>query len=80
MNPVKPLPRALKPLPLKALYTPLELAESIGISRHVLLRLVRMQGVVVYRVGRKTLIPISEIRDKLEPLWDAISTVEHGRN
>jgi hypothetical protein len=76
---VKPLPRAVRPLPLKVLYPATELAESIGISRHVLFELLRMQGVVVYRLGRVTLVPLSEIKDKLEPVWDAICLAELQR-
>jgi hypothetical protein len=76
---VKPLPRAMKPLPLKVLYTAAELSASIGVSRHMVDVLLRRQGIVVYRIGRVTLIPLSEIRDKLEPVWDAICAAEDRR-
>ncbi len=49
-------------------------------SRHVLLKLVRLQGILVYRVGAVTLIPLTEIKDKLEPVWDAICLAEKTEN
>ena len=76
---MKPLPRAMKPLPLKVLYTAAELASSIGISRHLVDALVRGQGMVVYRVGRITLVPLSEIKDKLVPVWEAICAADERR-
>ena len=74
------LPRAMKALPMKVLYTAAELAVSIGISRHMVDELVRGQGMLVYRVGRITLVPLSEIKDKLEPVWEAICAAERQRN
>jgi hypothetical protein len=61
-----------QPVPLKPLYVASELAKTLGISVHVLQKLLESQGVVVYRVGPLTVIPLSEIRDKLPPVWDAI--------
>jgi hypothetical protein len=62
------------------MYPAMELAEAIGISRHRFFKLVRMQGIVTYGVGRATLIPLSEVKDKLEPVWDAICLAEELRN
>ncbi len=69
----------MKPLPLKVLYTANELARSIGISKHMMFELVRMRGIFFYRLERATLIPLSEIRDKLEPVWEAICAAERNR-
>ncbi len=69
----------MKPLPLKALYTTTELARSIGISRHVLRKLVRLQSIFVYQVGAVTLVPLTEIKAKLEPVWEAICLAEQNR-
>ncbi len=69
----------MRPLQLKALYTVVELARSIAISKHVFYRLVRMQGIFVYRVGAMTLIPLTEIKEKLVPVWDAICLAEQNR-
>ncbi len=76
MNPVT---RRVKPLPMKVLYTVTELADSLGVSRHMVRRLVRSEGIVVYQVGRTTLVPLSEIQEKLEPVWHAILAVENAR-
>jgi hypothetical protein len=61
-----------KPLELKPLYTAVELAQSIGISRRRFIRLLAKQDVFVYRVGWDVLVPLSEVRDKLPPLWDSL--------
>jgi hypothetical protein len=70
----------VRPLALKVLYPTTELAESIGITRHMLFELLRTQGIVVYQFDRVTLVPLSEIKDKLEPVWDAICLAEKARS
>jgi hypothetical protein len=69
---MKPLRGPREPLELKPLYTALELARSLGVSRYRLVRLLEVRDVFVYRVGRDILVPLSEIRDKLQPLWDSL--------
>lgn len=76
---MKPLARVPRPMALKVLYTASELATSVGVSKHVLFKLVRLQGILVYRVGAVTLIPLTEIKEKLEPVWDAICLAEKNR-
>jgi hypothetical protein len=76
---VKGLPRAGKPLPMKVLYSTMELARAIGITRHMFLELARKQDIVTYRLDRATLIPLSEIKEKLEPVWEAILLHERNR-
>jgi len=76
---VRPLPRAPKAMPLKVLYSATELAACIGITKHTLLELLRGQRVVTYRLERATLIPLSEIKEKLEPVWEAICLAEDTR-
>jgi hypothetical protein len=61
------------------LYSAAELSETLGISRHVFDRLVRIRGIMVYRVGAVTLIPLSELKDKLEPVWEGICLAEKNR-
>ncbi len=73
-------PRTVKPLPIRALYPAHELAEALGVSKHVFFELLRMQGIVVYPLSRVTLVPLSEIKDKLEPVWDAIGVAEDRRS
>ena len=69
-----------KPLELKPVYTALELAHSLGISRRRFIRLLEMQDVFVYRVGRTVLVPVSEIRDKLQPLWASLLANDQKRH
>jgi chloramphenicol 3-O-phosphotransferase len=54
-------------------------AENLGVSRHTLFKLVRLQGIFVYRVGAQTLVPLGEIKDKLVPVWEAICLAEQNR-
>ncbi len=76
---MKPPPRVMKALPLRAMYTAAALAKSIGISRPRMLRLLRMQGVFTYTIGRSTFVPLTEIQEKLEPVWSSIRATERSR-
>jgi hypothetical protein len=62
----------LPTLPLKAVYTVGELAAAIGISRVRIARILRVCDVKVFAKGRSVYIPLSEIREKLEPIWQGI--------
>ena len=68
-----------KPLDLKPVYTAVELAQSIGISRRRFIRLLERQEVFVYRVGWDVLVPLSEVRDKLQPLWASLLVIDQRR-
>jgi hypothetical protein len=72
--------RPREPLELKAVYTALELARSLGISRYRLTRLLKVQDVFVYRIGRTVFVPVSEVRDKLQPLWESILECDEKRH
>jgi hypothetical protein len=61
--------RALR---LKPLYTAPELSRALGISVHMLMRLLKSEGVAYHRVGSATLIPLGEIRDRLPLVWGAV--------
>ena len=69
-----------KPLELKPLYTAVELAQSIGISRRRFMRLLVRQEVYFYRVGWDVFVPLSEIRDKLQPLWRSLLASNEKRH
>jgi hypothetical protein len=71
--------RVVKPLPLRALYSAAALARCVGISRPRMLRLLRAQRAVVYKVGRGTFVPLTEIQEKLQPLWESIRAAEQVR-
>jgi hypothetical protein len=68
-----------KPLELKPSYTAVELAQSIGISRRRFIRLLEMQEVLVYCVGWDVLVPLSEVRDRLQPLWASLLAADQTR-
>jgi hypothetical protein len=68
-----------KPLGLKPLYTTTELARSIGISQYRVERLLKMHRVFVYQIGRSLFVPLSEIQEKLQPLWASLLTDERNR-
>ena len=67
-------------LEFKPVYSVLELARALGVSRYRLERLLRAKDVFVYRVGRTAIVPLSEIRDKLEPLWASLLETAHERH
>jgi len=76
---VRPVGRSKRPLGLKPLYSTVELARALGISQHRVERLVKAHDVFVYRIGASVFVPLSEIEEKLQPLWDSIVTDERNR-
>ena len=73
---MKPVTRPREPIGIKPLYTPRELAHALGISRYRLLRMMEMQGVALQRIGKSIYVPLSEIQDKVPPLWASLLTSE----
>ena len=69
-----------KQLELKPVYTVLELAQSLGISRRTFIQLLEMHEVLVYRIGRTVVVPASEVRDKLQPLWASLLEMHDERH
>ena len=63
-----------------ALYTAAALARHLGVRRERMLQLLAVRGVIVFGVGKGTLVPLSEIRDKLPPLWESILLAERVRH
>ena len=76
MSGLKPLPESLASLPLQALYPAGRLARALGISHRRFQRLLRVQGVHVLRCGRLMYVPLSELEDKIRPLWESIKAAE----
>lgn len=76
-RPFRPGPR-VPVLPLKALYTLPELEQAIGISRARVERLLRVCSVEVITDGRFVYVPLPEIRQKVEPLWQAICEAQEA--
>jgi hypothetical protein len=69
---MKAVQRPREAIGLKPLYATTELARALGISRHRMMRLLEVYGVVVYRVGRSHFVPVSEIQERLAPLWASL--------
>ena len=76
---MSPVVKPRKSLGLKPLYTTAELARSIGISQYRVERLLRMHRVFVYQIGRSLFVPLSEIQEKLQPLWASLLTDDRNR-
>lgn len=73
---VKALPRRLTTLRLQALYPVGVLARAVGMRHRRFQRLLRLQGVHVIRCGRFMFVPLSELEDKVRPVWEAIKAAE----
>jgi hypothetical protein len=66
-------------LPVQALYSLAKLARFANVTRHVLRRVLRSNGVVFVHGGRSLFVPLSEIRRKIPPLWESICLAEEVR-
>jgi hypothetical protein len=80
MSGTRTLPKALAALRLHALYRVSELAKAVGVSHRRFQRLLRVQGVQLLRCGRFMYVPLSELEDKIPPLWDSIKAAEMLRS
>jgi hypothetical protein len=76
MSGVRPLPESMAALRLQALYPVGELARAVGLRHRRFQRLLRLQGVQLVRCGRFIYVPLSELEDKIRPLWDSIKAAE----
>jgi excisionase family DNA binding protein len=59
-------------LMLKRIYSIGELAREAGVSRHFMLRLLRANKIAFLQVGRSLSVPLSEIQEKIPPLWKTL--------
>jgi hypothetical protein len=66
-------------LPIQALYPVSELARSIGVSHRRLQKLLKLEEVRVYRVGRFLFVPLTELEEKVPPIWESIKAGESMR-
>lgn len=66
-------------LEVRARYTIVELANAANVSHQSMRRLLAALGVEVLRVGRSAYVLLSEIEEKLEPLWKSIVAAESVR-
>jgi hypothetical protein len=68
-----------EPVGVKAFYTLTELCVLTGLSRVRVKRLVRTCDLELMSWGRSIYVPLSELREKLEPLWREICEVQRAR-
>lgn len=67
------------PLEIRALYTIPMLARVANVTPQKLGRLLRATKVELLRSGRSLFVPLSEIEDKIPPLWRSILAAERAR-
>ena len=70
---------SIERLEVRALYSVTELARAARVSTAKLRRVLRANHVVLLRSGRALFVPLSEIKDKIAPLWDGIVAAERLR-
>jgi len=66
-------------LPVQALYPVSELARAMGVSHRRLQRLLEASEVYVMRAGRFLYVPLTELEEKVPPLWESIKAAESLR-
>jgi len=64
---------------LGAFYGICQLARIANVTRHLMWRLLGLADVRVVKVGRLVLVPLSEIREKVPPLWDSLQVLQQPR-
>jgi hypothetical protein len=66
-------------LEIRALYTIPMLARAANVPPQKLGRLLRATGVELLTSGRSLFVPLSEIHEKIPPLWRSIVAAERAR-
>ena len=64
---------------LRAYYGVSALAELAGMTRHVMLRLLRRSKVRFVRLGRVSLVPLTEVEDRGPTLWRYLRAIDEGK-
>jgi hypothetical protein len=67
---------SLMDLPLRALYPMAQLARATGMGRTRLRAALDRAGVRLFRSGRTSWVPLSEIQGKVPALWECIRAAE----
>lgn len=71
---------SMRSLPLKAAYTLGELARATSMERRRLKRLLVRADIEFVRSGRAIYVSLSELEDKVRPIWQGIRAVEMMRH
>jgi hypothetical protein len=66
-------------LEVRGFYSVAELARAGNVPAYRLLRILRRNGVAFLRVGRALYVPLTEIRQKIPPLWESLCAAEKLR-
>jgi hypothetical protein len=72
--------RRIESLPIQALYSVNQLARAMGVTHRRLQRLLKVEEVEVFRVGRFLLVPLTELEEKVPLLWANVKAVESLRS
>ena len=64
---------------LRAYYGITALAELAGMSRHVMVRLLRKSKVRFMRMGRVSLVPMTELEERVPTLWKFIERLHETK-
>ena len=71
--------QCIEGLPIQALYPVSELARVMGVSHRRLQKLLETSEVYVMRAGRFLYVPLTELEEKVPPLWESIKAAESLR-
>ncbi len=66
-------------LEVRALYSIGALARAVGVSRHLMLRLVRKNKFDLVTVGRSVVVSLADIETRISALWRGIVAAEAAR-
>ena len=69
----------IESLPIQALYPVSELARAMGISHRQLQKLLKTAEVCLMRAGRFLYVPLTELEEKVPPLWESLKAAESLR-
>jgi hypothetical protein len=66
-------------LEVQAVYSVATLARFANVTRHLMNRVLRANGIAIKHVGRARYVPMSEIRSRIPWLWDSLCDAEEAR-
>jgi hypothetical protein len=67
-------------LDVRPFYTVTELARAGKVSRFLMRRLLRSNGITFLRAGRSQYVMLTEIREKIPSLWESLRLAEELRS
>lgn len=66
-------------LEVQAFYSIARLARIANVTRHMMSRVLRANGITMMRAGRALFVPLSEIRERIPAFWDSLCAAEAAR-